>query len=89
MSSAQIPLHIPDAVSRVFLGSWNDLGPRQAAGELFVEPDVLQRELVRLPGVLTPLRAGGIVERLDFASAYLDALCQLHRSSRNPPAACD
>jgi hypothetical protein len=53
-----------------------------------VEPDVLQRALERLPGVLMPLRVGGTVERPTFADAYLDALCGLHGASMNRPAAC-
>jgi hypothetical protein len=87
--NAQIPLNVEDPVSRVFLGFWDDLGARQAAGELFVEPDVLQRELERLPGVLAPLRAGGTVERPVLAGAYLEAMCRLHGSSTNRPAACE
>jgi hypothetical protein len=86
--NAQIPLNVQDPVSRVFRGFWDDLGARQAAGELFVGPDVLQRELERLPEVLTPLGAGGTVERPTFADAYVDALCRLHGASTNRPAAC-
>lgn len=87
LRAAGIPDGLPDRVSQVFLGFGEDVGPQQAADELFVAPALLQRELGGLGRTLAPL-ASGSVGRREFATAYVAALCQLHPQARNRPAAC-
>jgi hypothetical protein len=89
LQAAGVPAGIIDPISLVYVGFWDELGPRQAAGELFVEPGVLLSELSRLPDALAPLASpSGLVARGGFASAYVRALCILHAASENRPSGC-
>jgi hypothetical protein len=87
--AAGLPAGIEDPISRVHHGFWDEIGLRQAAGELFVEPDVLQRALSRLPPALAALgMPSASVARSAFASAYVEALCVLHATSETRPSGC-
>lgn len=89
LSATGLPVGIEDPISRVYWGFWENVGPQQAAGELFVEPAVLQRELLRLPASVEPLRtASGSVDRSAFVGAYVESLCRLHAASDNRPSGC-
>jgi hypothetical protein len=87
--TAGVPPGIEDPISRVHHGFWDEIGLRQAAGELFVEPGVLRSELSRLPPALVMLgMPSASVTRSAFASAYVEALCILHSTSENRPSGC-
>jgi hypothetical protein len=89
LQAAGVPAGIIDPISLVYAGFWDEVGPRQAAGELFVEPGVLRSELSRLPDALAPLATpAGLVGRSGFVSAYVRALCILHAASENRPSGC-
>ncbi|HTV21832.1 MAG TPA: hypothetical protein VMG12_24250 [Polyangiaceae bacterium] len=89
LSATGLPVGIEDPISRVYWGYWEDVGPQQAAGELFVEPAVLQRELSRLPASVAALdTASGRVARTAFDEAYFESLCRLHAASENRPSGC-
>jgi hypothetical protein len=89
LEAAGVPAGIEDPISRVYRGFWEDIGLRQAAGELFVEPGTLESELPRLPGALVALGApSATVARSTFAGAYVQALCVLHATSENRPSGC-
>lgn len=87
--AAGVSAEIEDPISRVYRGFGEDLGPLQAAGELFVEPAVLAREVSGLPGALAGLASPSArIGRAAFTSVYVQALCRLHAASENRPRGC-
>lgn len=89
LGAAGVPAGIEDPISRVYRGFWEEIGLRQAAGELFVEPGVLRDEVSRLPDAFAPLGAPSArVTRAAFSGAYREALCRLHAASENRPSGC-
>lgn len=89
LAAAGVPAGIEDPISRVYRSFSDEIGLRQAAGELFVEPGVLERELSRLPSRLGALGSpAASVARSALASAYVEALCILHAASENRPSGC-
>jgi len=89
LAAADVSAQMEDPISRVHRGFWDELGPQQAAGELFVEPRVLAGEASRLGGALPALAAPSTrIPRTEFATYYVEALCRLHRASENRPAGC-
>jgi hypothetical protein len=89
LGAAGVPAGIEDPISRVYRGFWEEIGLRQAAGELFVDPGVLREELSRLPDAIASLGVPSArVPRTAFSGAYREALCRLHAASENRPSGC-
>ena len=90
LQAAALPLSGGDPVSSVFLRFDDDLELADAAGDLGVTPDELERDITLLNPVLTVLR-DGTIDRDDFTAKYVESLCVLSISSRNAPdeAICD
>jgi hypothetical protein len=90
LQSAALPLVGGDPVSSVYLRFDDDLDIADAAGDLGVTPDELERDITLLNPVLTVLR-GGTLDRDDFTAKYVESLCDLLGSSENAPdeAICD
>jgi len=86
---AGVPRDAPDPISRVFLDfQLGDITPEIAAAELGVTTDELLRDLDNLDPILSPLEAGGRVDRQQFTSVYLDSLCEMQAVSENQPVGC-
>jgi hypothetical protein len=89
LGATGVPAGIEDPISRVDRGFWEELGLRQAAGELFVDSGVLRAELPRLPDAIASLGAPSArVARAAFSAAYREALCRLHATAENRPLGC-
>jgi len=94
---ADLPIQGGDPLSGVFLRFDQDMSLADAAGDLGVTPDDLDRSIGLLDPVLSVLGtsrtrpAGGSIDRDDFTAQYLGALCVLTTSNENAPdpAICD
>jgi len=78
----------PDPVSRVYLDFDRPLDLERAAAELGVPAQTLADHLGALPALAPLGDPSGGVDRTLFNAAHLEALCVVHSTSRNRPAAC-
>ena len=87
---AKLPTQGGDPVSSTFLRFDADMRLADAAGDLGVTPDDLERNLNLLDPVLSVLDSGSL-DRDDFTAQYVGALCELSVSLENAPLAaiCD
>jgi len=90
LDNLKLPTKGGDPVSAYFLQFDRDMRLSDAAGDLGVSPDVLQRNLRDLDPVLTVLDQGTI-DRDDFTQFYVNSLCILSTPLENQPevAVCD
>ncbi|HEU4581126.1 MAG TPA: hypothetical protein VFS67_22870 [Polyangiaceae bacterium] len=90
LQRANLPIQGGDPVSAVFLRFDADMTVEDAAGDLGVTPDDLQRNLNLLDPTLAVLRRGTI-DRDDFTQLYVASLCALSTPLENQPdpALCD
>jgi len=94
---ADLPIQGGDPLSSVFLRFDQDMTLADAAGDLGVTPDDLDRSLGLLDPTLSVLGtsrtrpAGGTIDRDDFTAQYIGALCELTTSNENAPdpVVCD
>ena len=88
--SANLPLVGGDPISNVFLRFDDDMRLPDAAGDLGISPDELDRNLTLLNPVLAVL-SDATIDRDDFTAKYVESLCILSISSANAPddAICD
>jgi len=97
LQRADLPIQGGDPVSSVFLRFDQDMTLADAAGDLGVTPDILDRELGALDPTLTVLgktatrKDGGTIDRDDFTQQFLGALCELSSADENQPdpVVCD
>jgi hypothetical protein len=90
LQRANLPIQGGDPVSAVFLRFDADMTVADAAGDLGVAADDLQRSLNLLDPVLSVLRRSTI-DRDDFTQLYVASLCILSTPLKNrpAPALCD
>jgi mono/diheme cytochrome c family protein len=94
---ADLPIQGGDPLSSVFLRFDQDMTLADAAGDLGVTSDDLDREVGNLNPVLAVLGtsrtrpAGGTIDRDDFTAQFVGALCELTVANENQPdpAICD
>jgi serine/threonine-protein kinase len=97
LQSAELPIQGGDPVANTFLRFDQDMTLQDAAGDLGVTPEDLDRSLGLLDPKLAVLGtsranpAGGTVDRDDFTAEFFAALCVLTESNENAPdpAVCD
>jgi mono/diheme cytochrome c family protein len=91
LNRADLPIQGVDPVSFVFLRFDQDLSLADAAGDLSVTPDFMERFLNELDPVLGVLDSGSKIDRDDFTAVYVNSLCILSAVNENTPdqAVCD
>jgi len=90
LDQLKLPTRGGDPVSATFLRFDRDMSLKDAAGDLGLTPDDLQRNLRELDPVLQVLDRG-VIDRDDFTAFYVNSLCLLSLSNDNAPAVavCD
>jgi len=90
LDQLKLPTRGGDPVSSTFLRFDRDMNLKDAAGDLGLTPDDLQRNLRELDPVLQVLDRG-VIDRDDFTALYVNSLCILSLSLDNQPAVavCD
>jgi len=91
LNRADLPIQGVDPVSFVFLRFDQDLSLADAAGDLAVTPDFMERFLNELDPVLGVLDSGSEIDRDDFTAVYVNSLCILSAVNENTPdpVVCD
>jgi len=91
LQGVELPIQGGDPVSSTFLRFDQDVTLADAAGDLGVTPDDLDRSLGLLDPVLSALGSsrtrptGGTIDRDDFTAQFTAALCVLTLSNENAP----
>jgi len=91
LQAVDLPIQGGDPVSATFLRFDQDVTLADAAGDLGVTPDDLDRSLGLLDPVLAVLGtsktrpSGGTIDRDDFTAQFTAALCELTSSNENAP----
>jgi serine/threonine-protein kinase len=86
LQEAGVPIEIADPVSNVFFRFESAMTVSDAAGDLGVTPDFLQREINRLDPSLAVLRSDTLkLRRRNFENVYAESLCRLNIASSNRP----
>jgi mono/diheme cytochrome c family protein len=90
LQRADLPIQGGDPVSSVFLRFDQDITLKDAAGDLGLTPDDLNRNLNDLNPVLSVLDRGTL-DRDDFTAVFIDSLCILSTPLENQPdpVVCD
>ena len=97
LQGAELPIQGGDPVANTFLRFDQDITLRDAAGDLGVTPEDLDRTLGDLDPQLAVLGTsrdrpdGGTIDRDDFTAQFFAALCVMTESNENAPdpALCD
>lgn len=85
LQQAGVPINVADPVSNVFFRYEDSVSLADAAGDLGVTPDFLDRNLNRLDVQLRLLRSGLKLRRRNFENVYAETLCRLQIASQNRP----
>jgi hypothetical protein len=84
LSAARVPLDVLDPVSNVFFRFEAGMTLADAAGDLGLATDELERDLDLLDPALQVLTAREL-DREDFTGLYLESLCALSTTADNQP----